>query len=92
LWYFCAIGEDTNTSFDLMKFIYFRSSRCNAEFQWKYLNLTDVTVTVETTSESYYSQKTLTVAIVYLLVNFALIVTAIAAICKCGESRERNEV
>lgn len=65
-----------------MKFLYFRSARCETKFQWSYLNITEDSVVVETTDESYVSRQTLLISVIILIINFVLIVSAAAAICK----------
>lgn len=79
LWHFCYI---TFKREDFVKFLYFRSARCETKFQWSYLNITEDSVVVETTDESYVSRQTLLISVIILIINFVLIVSAAAAICK----------
>jgi hypothetical protein len=77
--------EDNGSHYDMMKFLYFRSSRCEAEFKWSYFGShisINSTVKVITTDESYESKKTLAITFLYLVTNFALIATAVLALCK----------
>lgn len=88
-WFFCGIEkEDTGTELDLMKFIYFRSSRCKAKFNWEYLNITNFRGLnpsereLDIADESFASQRTLILLNFYFVINLALIVTAFIAICE----------
>lgn len=86
LWYFCFIGVESLFN-EFLKFLYFRSSRCNSKFEWSYLNITDIDSEVQTADESFSSKKTLFITIIYLFTSFALIATAVIAICEsmCSE-------
>jgi hypothetical protein len=82
LWYFCLIGGELSEQTGIIKFIYFRSSRCHMPFSWEYVNVTGESVEVITSDHSSSSKKTLVILVLYVLINLALIVTAIMAFCE----------
>lgn len=81
LWYFCFIGGNSSDEINFIKFLYFRSSRCHMKFNWSLVKLEESTE-VLTTDTSFASKKTLFILVLYLLINLALIVTAVMAICE----------
>lgn len=95
-WSFCLFGSKTETPLDLMKFIYFRSSRCDARFDWKYLNITDLrglpkhARELDFVEQSFATRRSLILLNLYLLVNFALVVTALVALCEWNRLLKEN--
>lgn len=65
-----------------MKFVYFRSARCESSFKWNYLGIINRYPDIEVEEESYASKKTFLFTSLYLVINFLLIVTAVVALCK----------
>lgn len=81
LWYFCKIGAETNSVFDLLKFIYFRSSRCETKFKWQLINLGFDFPDVEVKDRSDSTSKTIFLAWLYFIINLGLVISAFVAIC-----------
>lgn len=89
--HFCTFGANLYLSqFEFLKFMYFRSARCETKFQWTFVeNPFDISLVngteVLTSLESLASRQTLFITISYLVINSTLAMTAFVAICKKEE-------
>lgn len=94
-WYFCVFPEpDVPTQYDLLKFVYFRSSKCESIFKWTFIeNGFDTSlvnnIEIVTSAESSASRQTFAITVSYLVINFTIIVTAFLAICERKRKRFR---
>lgn len=90
LYHYCVI-HIVNDGSDLegaLKFLYFRSSHCEFKFDWKFLDIENLSVEVHTTNESVAARRTLVFAMLYFISSAALMVTAVVAIY--GMNRQKG--
>lgn len=81
LYFACIIKAFSNNSAVEIgvRFVYFRT-KCSPKFDWKFLNLKNISIDVEVSELNYATKKTILFVILYFLINIILIVTAVLAI------------